>query len=732
MDKNQIESLIFSEWEDFYIDYKKILIIIGKLNNYEKKEKKENNNIDINTFEEKLLENSEQNDEEKKRIDNNRLEMNNVFKKYIKQLNLEKDKISFFDNILQNKRHKKRFEEIIEQLKYIENNETIKIFKKQLLQSLKNLYREISNYEINYLDVNNSIMNDIIYQEESKFIDENPIINKEEDFQNLKKIKNEFELFFEKAKEYNNKFLTQINEQYKYYSEQEKEEEQNSEDENDNNITNNRLPNPKRLQKAKFKLKLYKISFWIMIVLLFLCSFIYFFYLNIDIDEDPEFRSLIPMYRTYGIICLYLWFIGLNIKAWEDIKINYRALFSFQLSKNSIIDICTCASIFCSFLFLAFLIYFITRTPLGIRLGLNLYNIADILPAFIWLSLLLYFFCPFKILNYEGRNNIKKLFWECIASILIPIEFKHIWFMDQLTSLIGPMRDIEYTFCYYSYYANPFETRQLYCSTSRIVYLIIAIFPNLFRCLQVGRQIIDNQKVFPYIFNIGKYTFNIIVATFSFLSQFHIIFYYFWLANAFISGCYSSFWDLKMDWGYFESNSYNWPLRNKTKFKKKLLCILSIPVDIILRFLWMLSISPEIMSQYIKPEFLALVLYTLEMIRRAIWNFIRVEFEHYELEKMYQISFYEELPLIKLSNGKYMTNENKLLNILDVEKKDRMILELRELFNSLDKDKKKSDINKETSLNHLIENKKYEKNIKTLLDEYLTKYKYDSNQNSFN
>ena len=732
MDINQIESLILSEWEDFYIDYKKILMILGKLknNNKEKKEKEENNNIEINTLEEKLLDNNEQN------YEYNKNEVNDVFKKYIIQLNLEKNKICFFDNLLQNKRHKKRYEEIIEQLKYIEKNETIKIFKKQLLQSLKNLCREISNYEINYLHVNNSIMNDIIYSEESKLFDENPIINNDEDFQNLKKIKNEISSFFEKTKEYNNKFLSQIKEQYKYYSEQEKEDyDQKSDDENENdndNITNNSLPNPKRLKNAKFKLKLYKISFSIMIVLLFLCSFIYFFYLNIDIDEDPEFRSLIPMYRTYGIICLYLWFIGLNIKAWEDIKINYRALFSFQLSKNSIIDICTCASIFCSFLFLSFLIYFITRTPIGIKLGLNLYNIADILPAFIWLSLLLYFFCPFKILNYEGRNNIKKLFWECIASILIPIEFKHIWFMDQLTSLIGPMRDIEYTFCYYSYYANPFETRQLYCSNSRIVYLIIAIFPNLFRCLQVGRQIIDNQKVFPYIFNIGKYTFNIIVATFSFLSQFHIIFYYFWLANAFISGCYSSFWDLKMDWGYFESNSYNWPLRNKTKFKKKFLCILSIPVDIILRFLWMLSISPEIMSQYIKPEFLALVLYTLEMIRRAIWNFIRVEFEHYELEKMYQISFYEELPLIKLSNGKYMTNENKLLNILDVEKKDRIILELRELFNSLDKDKKEYDKDKETSLNHLIENKKYEKHIKTLLDEYLSKYKKDSNENSFN
>ena len=723
MDITQIESLILSEWQDFYIDYKTILRILDTKISKEKKEENNNiNNID-NTLEENLLNNNEQNEEENKDI-------NNIFKKYITQLNLDKNKIDFFDNLLQNKRHNKRFEEIIEQLKYIEKNETIKIFKKQLLQSLKNLYREISNYDKYYLKVNYSIMTDIINPEEEKLINQNDLMKNNEDYEALKKIKNEISLFFEKSKEYSTNFLSQIKEQYEYYSCQNKDED-NSDDDNDNLLNNNSLPNEKRLIKARLKLKLFRISCWVMFILIFLCSFIYFFYLNIDIDEDPELRSVFPMYRTYGIICLYLWFIGLNIKTWEDIKINYRALFSFKINKNSIINIWLCASVFCSFLFLAFLLYFITRTPIGINFGLNLYNIVDILPALIWLSLLLYFFCPFKILNYEGRNNVKKLFSECIASILIPIEFKHIWFMDQLTSLIGPMRDIEYTFCYYSYYVNHFETRQLYCSSSRVVYLIIAIFPNLFRCLQVGRQMIDNQKVFPYIFNIGKYTFNIIVATFSFLSQFHQVFYFFWLANAFISGCYSSFWDLKMDWGYFEGCN-NFPLRKKNKFKNKFLCILSIPIDIILRFLWMLSISPEIMSQYIRPEFLALVLYTLEMIRRAIWNFIRVEFEHFELEKMYQISYYEELPLIKLSNGKFKTNENLLLNILDTEKKDRMILELRELFNSLDKDKKSFDQEKETSLNHLIEEKKYEKNMKNMLDEYLSKYNKDSNDNLVN
>ena len=99
---------------------------------------------------------------------------------------------------------------------------------------------------------------------------------------------------------------------------------------------------------------------------------------------------------------------------------------------------------------------------------------------------------------------------------------------------------------------------------------------------------------------------------------------------------------------------------------------------------------------------------------------------------MYQISFYEELPLIKLSNGKFKSNENKLLNILDTEKKDRIILGLRELFNSLDKDKKDYDKDKETSLNHLIENKKYEKSIKNILDEYLGKYKKDCIDNLLN
>lgn len=55
-------------------------------------------------------------------------------------------------------------------------------------------------------------------------------------------------------------------------------------------------------------------------------------------------------------------------------------------------------------------------------------------------------------LKFEKRMYMLKLFWESMASILIKTEFKHVWFTDQLTSMIGPLRDMEYTLCYYVHY----------------------------------------------------------------------------------------------------------------------------------------------------------------------------------------------------------------------------------------------------------------------------------------
>lgn len=264
-DINKIESLILPEWEEYYINYKSLIKILSNLKtnkqNFEKID--DENNINNYSLKELLLENNEQNEEENKKMEKNDIKINEFFEKYITQLNLELNKISFFDNLLQNQRHKKRYDEIIEQLKYIENNETIKIFKKQLIKSLINLYRDISNYDNYYINVNMNIMNNIIYSEENKIFDEIEL-NKDY-YQTLKQKKEEFSSFFSKAKEFNTKFLSEISEQYTYFSDQENI--------NDSNIiedilNNNNLPNLEKLHQASLKLKIFRLSFIIMIILL--------------------------------------------------------------------------------------------------------------------------------------------------------------------------------------------------------------------------------------------------------------------------------------------------------------------------------------------------------------------------------------------------------------------------------------------------------------------------------
>ena len=170
----KIEKEIISEWEDFYIDYNTLESIIHPLNflknnkaNNEKEKNKEKDNID-NSLNEGLLTYNEQNEEEKKNQKLKSENINAIFNRYLTQLNLEINKFSYFNNLLQTKRHSKRFEEIIQQLKYIEKNSSIKIFQQQLEESLKNFYREISNYQT-FINTNISIKN-LIFENFEKCI----------------------------------------------------------------------------------------------------------------------------------------------------------------------------------------------------------------------------------------------------------------------------------------------------------------------------------------------------------------------------------------------------------------------------------------------------------------------------------------------------------------------------------------------------------------------------------
>ena len=725
MSLKEIEEQIIYEWKDYYVDYKKLLEILQPL-----KEKyinedyyltKSNKNIikinknkieNDNDLTEKLIDKDDNNEIENKHSRDDYLKI--IKQKFLNQLKLEFEKFQFFTEQLYNNRHITRYEQILEQLEYIKKHKEYKIFEGQIERTLKNFYKDVSIFQ-KFIETNQLIKNKII----GKYL--KYLNNSENNFSDLddnetEKVLTEIDNTVSSCYELNKNFLNEIEKRFSFYF-------HSKYNMSPLKVLKNFLSNVIFSQTDTFFLGIY---IGILFILFLTCIILGKKY-NLDFDDDAEFRSLFPMFRTYGILCLYLWTLGSNVWAWNEASINYKALFAFDNHYSTTIEIFQRSAFFTIIFFISLLIYILMRSKIEMFVWLNTYISVSDLPLICWLVILIYFFCPFKIFNYEGRIYTMGLFIECIASIFIPIEFRHIWFMDQLTSLIGPMRDIEYTLCYYSYYHTPYNQRESFCGNTRGIYLVIGIFPNFIRCLQVGRQIIDKGKVFPYVFNIGKYTFNIIVCVFSFLTNFYQSCFYFWIISAFISGCYSSFWDNVMDWGFFERGSKNFMLRNNLTYKNKFFYQSSIFIDIILRFLWVLSVSPEIMANTIRPEFLALILYTLEMFRRGLWNFIRVEFEHLDLIKAYQISYYEELPFVKEENGLFFLNEHNLINILNLNKYDKIKIEIKEIFKSGQKIKKIKNIQSKSNQDAI--NKQITADCIKNLKEYIIKYRQNTEDN---
>ena len=262
-------------------------------------------------------------------------------------------------------------------------------------------------------------------------------------------------------------------------------------------------------------------------LLFFILAFIIFLGYNyeIDMDKDSDFKSLFPMFRGFFIVCLYWWILGLNVYFWNKYNISYTVIFNFDNHFSTVIEICKRAAFFTFILLTTILIYIIQRANLPILTEIFTTIPSHILPLICWGSFIFYIFFPFEgIFNYEGRVYLHQLFAESMVSFLLKTDFRHVWFIDQMTTFISTIRDMEYTLCYYAYYDAPLYAKIEYCNKSRGIYLFIAFFPNMLRILQCLKLIADTQKKYPQNLNIIKYSLNIIVACLSF---FGLLFLYF-------------------------------------------------------------------------------------------------------------------------------------------------------------------------------------------------------------
>ena len=445
-------------------------------------------------------------------------------------------------------------------------------------------------------------------------------------------------------------------------------------------------------------------------------------YYDIDMDRDPDFMSVFPMFRGFFIVCLYWWMHGLNIYIWMKADISYRVIFQIDSNYSKPIQIFKRAAIFTFILLSCLLIYMIKRIYKGAFFGIFEPIPINTLPLICWGSILVYTFCPLDIWNYDGRAFLGQLAKESFGSFLLKTGFRHVFFMGQMCTFISTMRDMEYTICYYAYYDAPLWAKIEYCRKTRGVYFFIAFIPNFLRILQNIKEIHDTKKLFPKFFSIINYTLSISVALLSFLWPQHPSLHIFWLIFTFISSCGSFAWDIVIDFGFLEKGK-NFPLRNKLYYKPTIIYYLIALYDFILRFFWLLTISPEVLGSLFRPETLSIILNSLEITRRACWNVLKVENKHIDISKEFKVSNDVELPFVKV-NGKYVNNESNLLNIMKMNRQEKIQVEIE---NVLQENKQNSRI-KYMSRN-LSDLKEAKGRVNIELNEYLENYRRDTGVN---
>lgn len=108
--------------------------------------------------------------------------------------------------------------------------------------------------------------------------------------------------------------------------------------------------------------------------------------------------------------------------------------------------------------------------------------------------------------------------------------------------------------------------------------------------------------------------------------------FYTWLVLIALATLYMFFWDVCMDWSLFTSQQ-GIVMREKRLYTRRYLYICAIVADFVLRFFWISTIIPATVQNPILKygqgfAWIGSVSPGLEILRRTIWGFIRLENEH--------------------------------------------------------------------------------------------------------
>ncbi|KAL8247078.1 hypothetical protein R6Q59_008294 [Mikania micrantha] len=359
--------------------------------------------------------------------------------------------------------------------------------------------------------------------------------------------------------------------------------------------------------------------------------------------RDQYMTNIFPLYSLFVYIVLHMLMYAANIYFWKRFRVNYAFIFGFKpttelgykeiLLLSSVLLVLTLAAVL---------------SNLEMEMDENTRSfttLTELVPLGLVTVLLLIMVCPFNIMYRASRFFLIVNLWHFVCAPLYKVTFPDFFLGDQLTSQVQLLRIVEFYICYYGW--GDFKRRSNTCNQSNtyeIFFILVAVIPYWFRFLQCMRQVFE-QKDYGHAMNGLKYLSTIVaVATRTiYVQRRGVVMRIMAASSSGAATIYNTYWDMVKDWGLLNCDSKNPLLRDKLMLPNKSVYFVAMVMNIILRLAWMQTVLDFHEAPWLHRSTMIFIVACLEIIRRGLWNFFRLENEH--LNNVGKFRAFKSVPL---------------------------------------------------------------------------------------
>ncbi|XP_070671152.1 phosphate transporter PHO1 homolog 3 [Malus domestica] len=338
-------------------------------------------------------------------------------------------------------------------------------------------------------------------------------------------------------------------------------------------------------------------------------------------------ENMFPLYSMFGFIVLHMLMYAGNIYFWRRFRVNYSFIFGFkqgtELGYREV-------------LLLSFGVAVLALASVLSNLDMEMdpktkdyKELTELLPLFLLLLLIVILLCPFNIIYRSSRYFSLVCVFHSICAPLYKVTLPDFFLADQLTSQVEAFRSLQFYICYYGW--GDYKVRETTCRSSdvfKIFSFLVACIPFWSRLLQCIRRLVDEKDPMQ---GYNGLKFFLIIVSVSMRIAHTLTDDVNWkvLAGIFsiVAAIFATYWDLVVDWGLLQRRSKNRWLRDKLLVPYKSVYFIAMVLNVLLRFAWLQTVLKFNVS-FMHRQTMITVVGSLEIIRRGIWNFFRLENEH--------------------------------------------------------------------------------------------------------